>query len=129
MSLQHLRNMAFYKGESRIMGQTQTAFQIDKRDNVATALVQLAPGLVTLRGDTVQSVVTVAEEIPNGHKIALRYIREGEEITKYGVCIGRATTDIPAGSWVHLHVMRSLYDERSSHLDVDTGIPRDTKYE
>jgi hypothetical protein len=30
---------------------------------------------------------------------------------------------------VHLHVMRSLYDERSSHLDINTGAPKDTKYE
>ena len=43
--------------------------------------------------------------------------------------IGRATTDIPAGSWVHLHVMCSVYDQRSSHLDVRTGAPKDTKYE
>ena len=35
----------------------------------------------------------------------------------------------PAGSWVHLHVMRSVYDQRSSHLDVRTGAPKDTKYE
>ena len=52
-----------------------------------------------------------------------------EDILKYGVVIGRATADIPAGSWVHLHVMRSLYDERSGHLDVNTGAPRDTRYE
>lgn len=53
----------------------------------------------------------------------------GEDIVKYGVVIGRATADIPAGSWVHLHVMRSVYDQRSSHLDVRTGAPKDTKYE
>ena len=27
------------------------------------------------------------------------------------------------------HVMKSLYDERSSHLDVKTGAPMDTRYE
>ena len=52
-----------------------------------------------------------------------------ENIIKYAIPIGRATADIPAGSWVHLHVMRSNYDERSSHLDVRTGAPKDTKYE
>lgn len=50
-------------------------------------------------------------------------------IVKYGVVIGRATKDIPMGSWVHLHVMRSNYDERSSHLNVNTGAPEDTRYE
>ena len=69
------------------------------------------------------------EEIPSGHKIALLGIARGEKIIKYGVPIGCATKDIPAGTWVHLHNMRSLYDERSSHLDIKTGAPKDTKYE
>ena len=112
-----------------MMEQIQTAFQIDKKDNVATALAPLSMGLVTLRGDTLQSAITAIAEVPIGHKIALRDIKEGEDIMKYGVCIGRATTDIPLGSWVHLHVMCSVYDERSSHLDVEIGVPRDTKYE
>ena len=72
---------------------------------------------------------TAAQEIPVGHKLALCDIAEGEMIVKYGVVIGRATKPIPAGSWVHLHVMRSNYDERSSHLNVHTGAPEDTRYE
>lgn len=106
----------------------QRAFQIDLRDNVATALTALAPGPVTLLGDARQKQIAAAEDIPVGHKIALRAIAAGEEILKYGVCIGRATCAIPAGSWVHLHVMRSVYDERSSHLDKLTGAPTDTRY-
>ena len=43
--------------------------------------------------------------------------------------IARATKDIRAGEWVHLHNIRSVYDERSSHLDVMTGAPKDTRYE
>ena len=46
-----------------------------------------------------------------------------------GVTIGQATRDIASGAWVHLHNMRSLYDERSGHLDVRTGAPKDTIYE
>ncbi|MGN0651513.1 MAG: UxaA family hydrolase [Gemmiger sp.] len=111
------------------MDNTQTAFQIDLRDNVATALTPLKPGPVILRGDAAQASIEAIGEVPVGHKIALHSIAAGEEILKYGVVIGRATADIPAGSWVHLHVMRSVYDERSSHLDVRTGAPKDTKYE
>ena len=48
---------------------------------------------------------------------------------KYGVVIGSATKDIPAGGWVHLHCMKSLVDKRSSHLDVHTGAPNDIDYE
>ena len=107
----------------------QTAFQIDKTDNVATALAALTPGDVRLLGDAQAENMTAVQEIPVGHKIALCDIAEGEMIFKYGVVIGRATKDIPMGSWVHLHVMRSNYDERSSHLNVNTGAPEDTRYE
>ena len=107
----------------------QTAFQIHLRDNVATALTALQPGNTVLHGDRMQDSVCCTEEIPCYHKIALRAIAAGEKIIKYGVPVGCAVKDIPAGAWVHLHNIRSLYDERSSHLDIHTGAPRDTKYE
>ena len=107
----------------------QTAFQNDVRDNVATALEALHAGPVTLLGDCAAPSVAAVGEIPSGHKLALRDIAEGEDVVKYGVVIGRATAPIPAGSWVHLHVMCSNYDERSGHLDVTTGAPKDTRYE
>ena len=107
----------------------QTAFQIDRTDNVATALTAIAPGAVRLLGDAPAGEIEAVQDIPVGHKIALRPVAEGEMIVKYGVVIGRATQPIPMGSWVHLHVMRSNYDERSSHLNVNTGAPEDTRYE
>ncbi len=111
------------------MIEAQAAFQISTEDNVATALTALTPGIVDLRGDTVRSNVDVTEDIPVGHKVALRNIQEGEDILKYGVVIGRATQNISEGKWVHLHCIQSLYDQRSSHLDVVTGAPKDIKYE
>ncbi len=107
----------------------QTAFQIDLRDNVATALCALTPGPIRLLGEPITDALTAAIDVPVGHKLALRAIAAGETIVKYGVPIGRATQDIPEGGWVHLHVMESIYDERSSHLDVETGAPKDTLYE
>lgn len=112
------------------MEEMLTAFQIDLEDNVATALAPIGAGtMVTLLGDTRQPEIRAVTEIPVGHKIALRDISVGETILKYGVVIGKATQTIPAGSWVHLHVMCSIYDERSSHLDVHTGAPKDIRYE
>lgn len=107
----------------------QTVFQINLQDNVATALGPVSPGQVTVLGDAQERELTAVTEIPEGHKIALRELAAGEDIIKYGVVIGRSTEVIPKGSWVHLHVMRSIYDERSSHLDVQTGAPKDTCYE
>ena len=107
----------------------QTAFVIDRRDNVATALSPLSVGSVQLTGATAFPSLPVLEDIPVGHKVALQAIRAGEFIVKYGVVIGSATKDIPAGGWVHLHCMKSLVDKRSSHLDVHTGSPKDIDYE
>lgn len=107
----------------------QIAFVIDARDNVATALYPLSPGTIRLSGDAPVPVLDVVQDIPNGHKVALRPIRNGEPIVKYGVVIGVATRAIETGTWVHLHCMRSLVDQRSSHLDIHTGVPRDIDYE
>lgn len=41
--------------------------------------------------------------IPMGHKIALKPIKAGEMVIKYGQPIGHATTDIKPGDWVHSH--------------------------
>ncbi len=111
------------------MSEQQVAFQIDIKDNVATALSEINEGSVILRGDSNTNVVHAIEHISKGHKIALNDIKNNEEIKKYGIVIGRATQDISKGQWVHLHCMCSLYDERSSHLDLETGAPKDTKYE
>lgn len=111
------------------MKNSGVAFLIDRLDNVATALEALKPGSAELRGDTAFTVLSVAEAIPTGHKIALRAIDKGEDVIKYGVRIGKAVKRIPAGSWVHLHNMRSVYDVRSSHLDAVTGAPTDIRYE
>ena len=107
----------------------RAAFVIDRRDNVATALEALEPGWIPLRGEADAAEAEALEPVPAGHKLALRDIAEGEAVVKYGVRIGIATRAIRRGSWVHLHMMRSAYDERSSHLDVRTGAPKDTLYE
>ena len=45
--------------------------------------------------------------MPSGHKIALRAIRAGEAVIKYGSPIGLATAEIPAGAHVHTHNLAS----------------------
>ena len=69
------------------MEDEMTAFQIDERDNVATALKVLEPGTVRLLGDSREKKLSVREEIPAGHKVALTDIAAGENIVKYGVVI------------------------------------------
>ena len=77
---------------------------ITERDNVATALQPLEPGRDLTLGD---QVIAVRDAVPSGHKIALRTIRMGEAVIKYGSPIGLATADIPAGAHVHTHNLAS----------------------
>lgn len=107
----------------------QTVFQINDNDNVATALCGLTKGEAAVLGEGKVRRIMVAEPIPDGHKVALTDLEPGDGIVKYGVVIGCATKHIPQGTWVHLHCMRSLYDERSGHLNVITGEPEDISYE
>jgi len=51
--------------------------------------------------------IAVRETVPSGHKIALRTIRAGEAVIKYGSAIGLATEEIPAGAHVHTHNLAS----------------------
>lgn len=45
--------------------------------------------------------LTLVDKVPQGHKVALRNIAQGEAVLRYGVPIGTALKDLPAGSWVH----------------------------
>ena len=54
-------------------------------------------------------------EIPAGHKFALKDIKKGEFIIKYGEIIGRATCDIKKGEFVHSHNLKSHLDESFSY--------------
>lgn len=54
-------------------------------------------------------------DIPAGHKFALRDIKAGEYVIKYGEIIGRATSDIKTGEWVHTHNVKSHLDENVAY--------------
>jgi len=79
--------------------------RIHAGDMVAVALRPLKAGETVSLGD---GAVTLAEDLPMGHKAALRTIRKGEAVIKYGFPIGEATEDIPAGAHVHTHNLRTL---------------------
>lgn len=53
--------------------------------------------------------VTFETGLSLGHKIAAHDIAAGETILKYNFPIGVATADIPAGTHVHIHNMKSNY--------------------
>ncbi len=77
-----------------------SAIHLHPSDNVAIARVPIAPG-VQLRIE--DETVTALDAIPPGHKIAVRTIRTGENIIRYGQVMGRARVLIEAGRHVHTH--------------------------
>ncbi|MFO7161219.1 MAG: altronate dehydratase family protein [[Clostridium] cellulosi] len=78
--------------------------RITPKDDVAVCTQELEAGeKVTIGGTT----VTALEKIPFGHKIALRGIKKGENVIKYGFPIGHATEDIKAGSHIHSHNLQT----------------------
>jgi altronate dehydratase small subunit len=82
----------------------EQAIVIDPRDSVAIAVVDLSAGqLCTVRVGEEARSVELKDRIPFGHKFALRQIRRGESVLKYGEVIGEATSDIEPGNWVHVH--------------------------
>ena len=46
-------------------------------------------------------------DIPIGHKLAIKSIKSGETIIKYGVDIGKAVKDIGAGEHLHVHNVKT----------------------
>lgn len=69
-------------------------------DDVVTAIDDLDAGRsIEIDGETIE----LAEDIPFGHKFAIRHIDAGDEIYKYGYVIAKASQPIPPGTWVHTH--------------------------
>ncbi len=68
----------------------------------------------------------VEVNLENGHKYALRDIRAGEPIIKYGSPIGHATQDIARGEHVHSHNLKTNLDgvlEYTYHPDFRPVVP------
>ena len=74
---------------------------INPKDNVAVALDDIPEGAEVRPPGT--GPFAALEKIPYSHKVALVDIGAGGTVYKYGESIGRASTDIKQGSWVHAH--------------------------
>ncbi len=79
-------------------------------DNVATLFGTAEAGNIVTIMDKAgnSSTVTVLQDIPYGHKIALTVIAVGEQVTKYGEEIGIATQEIKVGEHVHVQNIDSI---------------------
>jgi len=82
----------------------------DKGDTVGVATVDIKAGQ-TAEGrtmDTHESVkIKALQDIPLGHKIALKDHRKDGSVIKYNNDIGRVVADIKAGEHVHIHNLKT----------------------
>ena len=77
-------------------------------DDVAVMAANGEAGdLCRLEAPDASSVFTLTSAVAFGHKVALRAIKRGEIVRKYGEPIGLATQDIAQGSHVHVHNLQS----------------------
>ncbi len=76
---------------------------ISPGDSVGVALTALKKGAQA-------DGVTLAEDIERGHKFALKEIKAGENVIKYGEVIGRALCDIAPGEHIHTHNMKTCLE-------------------
>jgi altronate dehydratase small subunit len=91
------------------MEKTASAVVISEQDSVATATRHISAGekiAVSIGSKAIE--LSVKDNIKFLHKFALKDIRKGENVLKYGGVIGEATRDISRGEHVHTHNVRSL---------------------
>lgn len=98
--------------QSVLRGQMATQFIVhDKADTVGVVVVEdVKPGQ-DLTGWIMETDATVSlkalDPVPLGHKIALRDVKSGETVLKYGHDVGRAIADIGKGRHVHIHNLKT----------------------
>ena len=92
------------------------SIQIKDSDNVAVAVHDLSAGV------TLESGVVTREPIPQAHKIALHNIPAGGKIVRYGVVLGYAKNNIPAGSWINEHMLELPQSPALANLPWGTNL-------
>lgn len=90
------------QGKGRVMS---NFLKIHPQDNVVVCLEPMAKGQTLNLSDN-ESIV-IAQDVPAGHKVAIKDIKNGENIIKYGYAIGHSTEDITKGMWVHTHDVKT----------------------
>ena len=104
------------------------AIKIYSTDNVAVATEQISDGeIVSVGGEDIK----VLSAIPGGHKFAIKEIKAGDAVVKYGFTIGFAKADIAPGEHVHTQNVKSNLDsllEYEYHPSFDEAKKLDTKY-
>jgi len=91
---------------------------ISMTDSDNVAIVANDGGLPS--GTTLPSGLKLLEHIPQGHKVALVELIAGGPVIRYGIPIGYAAQNIPAGSWVSEQLLRMPDARELDNLPIAT---------
>jgi galactarate dehydratase len=84
------------------MKQSPLYIRVHPNDNVAIVVNDGGLG----EGAVFPDGLVLRERVPQGHKVALTDLAEGEAVVRYNVVIGYALKALPRGSWINEHVIR-----------------------
>jgi len=83
----------------------------DPRDSVAVIVVEGVAAGMTLTGLILDEDRTITlecrQDIPIGHKVALKDMAVGDTVLKYGVDIGKVVKPIARGQHAHVHNIKT----------------------
>ena len=98
---------------------TPHTIRMHERDNVVIVANDggLPPGTVLPSG------LALRDRVPQGHKVALVDVAAGAPVLRYGIPIGYALKDIPAGSWVHERLLQIPAARELDNLPIATVKP------
>jgi len=81
------------------------------KDNVGVVVVEGLRGGAQMLGVITETDKTLRlkaeEDIPIGHKVALKALKKGDTVIKYGEDIGRMIADAGAGTHVHVQNLKT----------------------
>lgn len=86
----------------------KTGLLVDLSDNVAVATVTIQAGEEIKVGS---EVIVANQQIPIGHKVAIKAVNKNEYVYKYGVPIGLTNIDIHKGDHVHTHNITDVTED------------------
>ena len=83
----------------------------DAGDTVAVVVVEGVKAGMDLQGwimdEDKTMTVTARQDVPIGHKVALKDMAVGDTVLKYGIDIGRVVAPIQAGEHAHVHNIKT----------------------
>ena len=83
----------------------------DAKDTVAVVVVEGVKAGMSLSGwimdEDRMTSVDARQDIPIGHKVALKDMATGDTVWKYGIDMGKVVAPIKAGEHLHVHNVKT----------------------